>query len=92
VILRVSAGLFVRSLSRLGEVKLGYSRENLILLGVDAAPGGYKGAAIPRIQLDLLSRISAVPGLRGATVSKNGLFSGSESGDPVPSVFIASSA
>jgi predicted permease len=83
VILLVSAGLFVRSLSRLGEVKLGYSRENLILFRVDAAPLGYQGAAIPRFQLDLLSRISAVPGLRGATVSKNGLFSGSESGDPV---------
>ena len=83
VILLVSAGLFVRSLSKLGEVKLGYSRENLILFRVDAAPGGYRGAAIPRFQLDLLARISAIPGLRGATVSKNGLFSHSESGDPV---------
>ena len=83
VILLVSAGLFVRSLSKLGEVSLGYSRENLILFRVDAAPGGYGGAAIPRFQLDLLARISAIPGLRGATVSKNGLFSHSESGDPV---------
>ena len=83
IILLVSAGLFVRSLSKLGEVKLGYNRENLILFRVDAAPGGYKGAAIPRFQLDLLARISAIPGLRGATVSKNGLFSGSESADPI---------
>ena len=83
VILLVSAGLFVRSLSRLGEVELGYSRENLILFRVDAAPLGYRGAAIPRFQLDLLTRISPIPGLRGATVSKNGLFSGSESADPV---------
>ncbi len=83
VILLVSAGLFVRSLSKLGEVKLGYNLENLILFRVDAAPGGYKGAAIPRFQLDLLARISAIPGLRGATVSKDGLFSGSESADPI---------
>jgi predicted permease len=83
VILLVSAGLFVRSLSRLGEVELGYSRENLILFRVDAAPLCYQGAAIPRFQLDLLTRISPIPGLRGATVSKNGLFSGSESADPV---------
>jgi len=83
VILLVSAGLFVRSLSKLGEVKLGYSSENLILFRVDAAPGGYKGAAIPRFQLDLLARISAIPGLRGATVSKDGLFSHSESADPI---------
>src|SRR2546425_8293082 len=83
IILLVSAGLFVRSLSKLGEVKLGYNRENLILFRVDATPGGDKGAAIPRFQLDLLARISAIPGLRGATVSKNGLFSGSESADPI---------
>jgi predicted permease len=83
VILLVSAGLFVRSLSKLGEVKLGYSRENLILFRVDAAPGGYKGAAVPRFQLNLLAKISAIPGLRGATVSKDGLFSHSESADPI---------
>jgi len=83
VVLLVSAGLFVRSLSRLGEVKLGYNRENLILFRVDSAPGGYKGAAIPRFQLGLLARISTIPGLRGATVSKNGLFSHSDSGDPI---------
>lgn len=83
VILLVSAGLFVRSLSKLGDVKLGYSRENLLVFRVDGAPGGYKGAAIPRFQLDLLAKISAIPGLRGATVSKDGLFSGSESADPI---------
>jgi predicted permease len=83
VILLVSAGLFVRSLSKLGEVKLGYNRENLILFQVDAAPLGYKGAEIPRFQLNLLTKISAIPGLRGATVSKDGLFSNSESADPI---------
>src|SRR5438876_3633202 len=83
VILLVSAGLFVRSLSKLGQVNLGYNCENLLIFRVDAAPGGYKGGAIPRFQLDLLRRISAIPGLRGATVSKDGLFSGSESADPI---------
>jgi len=83
VILLVSAGLLVRSLSKLGQVNLGYNRENLLIFRVDAAPEGYKGGAIPRFQLDLLRRISAIPGLRGATVSKDGLFSGSESADPI---------
>ena len=83
VILLVSAGLFVRSLSKLSAVNLGYGRENLILFQVDAAPGGYKGAAIPHFQLNLLAKISAIPGLRGATVSKDGLFSHSESADPI---------
>ena len=31
----------------------------------------------------MLAKISAVPGLRSVTVSKNGLFSGSESADPI---------
>jgi predicted permease len=83
VVLLVAAGLFVRSLSKLGEVKLGYNTENLILFRVDTAPLGYKGDAIPRFELDLLARISAIPGLRGVTVSKNGLFSHSDSGDPI---------
>ena len=83
VILLVSAGLFVRSLSKLSAVNLGYNRENLILFRVDGAPGGYKGAAIPRFQLNLLAKISAIPGLRGATASKDGLFSHSESADPI---------
>jgi predicted permease len=83
LILLVAAGLFVRSFSRLNHVYLGYQRENLLLFRVDAAAGGFKGPAATRLYQELLERISAVPGLRGATVSHNGLFSHSESGDPI---------
>jgi predicted permease len=81
--LLVAAGLFVRSLSRLNHVYLGYQRENLLLFRVDAAPAGFKGPAATRLYQELLERISAIPGLRGATVSHNGLFSHTDSGDPV---------
>jgi hypothetical protein len=50
---------------------------------VDAAPAGFKGPAATRLYQELLERISAIPGLRGATVSHNGLFSHTDSGDPV---------
>ncbi|HEY2462074.1 MAG TPA: ABC transporter permease [Candidatus Acidoferrum sp.] len=83
LILLVAAGLFVRSLSKLSHVNLGYNRENLLLFRVDAAAGGFKGPATTELYQNLLDRISAIPGLRAVTVSKNGLFSGSESGDPV---------
>ena len=83
LILLVAAGVFVRSLSRLSEVKLGYRSENLLLFRVDASAGGYKGAAATRLYKDLLDKFSAIPGLRGVTVSHNGVFSGSESADPV---------
>ena len=83
LILLVAAGLFVRSLSRLNHAYLGYERENLLLFRVDAAAAGFKGPAATRLYQELLERISAIPGLRGATVSHNGLFSHSESGDPI---------
>jgi predicted permease len=83
LILLVAAGLFVRSLSRLNHAYLGYERENLLLFRVDAAAAGFKGPAATRLYQELLERISAIPGLRGATISHNGLFSHSESGDPI---------
>jgi predicted permease len=83
LVLLVAAGLFVHSLAKLSHVDLGYNRENLLLFRVNTTAGGYKGAAIPRLYQDLLARISALPGLRGVTVSHLGLFAGAESGDPI---------
>jgi putative ABC transport system permease protein len=83
LVLLVAAGLFVHSLAKLGRVHLGYNRENLLLFRVNAAAGGYKGAATTRLYQDVLARISVIPGLRGVTVSHNGLFSDAESGDPI---------
>ena len=83
MILLVAAGLFVHSLARLSEVNLGYNRDRLLLFKLDTAPGGYKGAAIIRLEQDLLARFSAIPGVRAATLSSNGLFQGSDSGDSI---------
>ena len=83
VVLLIAAGLFVHSLANLSRVNLGYNRENLLLFRVNAAAGGYKGPSQSRLYEDLLARIAALPGLRGVAVSHNGLFSGSESGDPI---------
>ncbi|MBA0088768.1 MAG: FtsX-like permease family protein, partial [Acidobacteria bacterium Pan2503] len=70
VVLLVAAGLFVHSLSKLTRADLGYNRENLLLFRVNPTVGGYKGPAIARLYEDLLARISALPGLRGVTVSR----------------------
>jgi predicted permease len=83
LILLVAAGLFVHSLSKLSEVSLGYRPENLLLFQVEGASGGYKGPANLRFQQELLDKFSKVPGVRAATLSSNGLFSNSESGDPI---------
>lgn len=83
LILLIAAGLSVRSLGELSKVNLGYSRENLLLFRVDAAAGGFKTPASIHLFQQLLEKIAGIPGLRGVTVSHNGLFSHSESGDPV---------
>jgi predicted permease len=82
LVLLVAAGLFVHSLAKLSHASLGYNRENLLLFRVSPTAAGYKGAAVIHLYQELLARISAVPGLR-VTVSHNGLFNGSESGDPI---------
>jgi predicted permease len=81
--LLVAAGLFIHSLVRLSEASLGYNRDRLLLFRVDAAPGGYNGASLIRLNQDLLAKFSAIPGVRSATLSTNGLFQNSDSGDPI---------
>jgi predicted permease len=83
VVLLVAAGMFVRSLAKLSEVNLGYNRENLLLFGVDSAPTGLKGRQTVRLFQDLQEKIAAIPGVRAVSVSGNGLFWHSESGDPI---------
>ncbi|MFB3923998.1 MAG: ABC transporter permease [Terriglobia bacterium] len=83
LILLVTAGLFVHSLARLSEVSLGYNRERLLLLRVDAALAGLKGPANLRLHQELLDKFITLPGVRAATLSSNGLFQGSESADDI---------
>src|SRR5271156_6810528 len=83
LVLLVAAGLFVHSLQRLSQVKLGFRSTRLILFRVSPLPAGYKDAAIPLLYQNLLDKFKAVPGVSGASLSLDGLFSGTESGDPI---------
>lgn len=83
LVLLVAAGLFVRSLQRLNGVSLGYNSTHLILFRVNPNPAGYTEATVQLLFRDLLDKIKAVPGVTGATLSADGLFSHSESGDPI---------
>lgn len=83
LLLLVTAGLFVRSLQKLASVPLGYEADHLLLFSMHPAASGYKGPAIAQLYRGISQRISAVPGVRGATFSENGLFTGRESGDQI---------
>jgi len=83
VILLIGTGLFTRTLYNMKAQDLGYSPEKLIMMKVDPISAGFQGDDIGRVGKDLLDRIRALPGVRSATFSENGLFSGTESGAPV---------
>jgi predicted permease len=83
LVLLVAAGLFVHSLERLNNVSLGFNETRLILLHVAPLPAGYTKAEIPLLYQNLLDKFKAVPGVQGVSLSTDGLFSHSESGDPI---------
>ena len=65
------------------QVRLGYNSSRLLVFRVRPIPAGYKDAAIPLLYRNLLEKFKAVPGVSAATLSADGLFSHSESGDPI---------
>jgi predicted permease len=83
LLLVVTAGLFVRSLQRLGAVPVGYEAQHLLEFSVNPAPLGYSAAAVRPFYDSLLASLAAVPGVQAVTLSSNGLFQGSDAGDAV---------
>jgi predicted permease len=81
--LLAGAGLLIRTLSNLQNVDLGYARERLAVARVDAAVAGYELHQREPLLRRILDEIKRIPGVRAATYSENGLFSGSDSGDEI---------
>jgi predicted permease len=77
------AGLLVHSLQNIRNVDLGYNREHLLVVSTDPLAAGYNNARITSFANQLAEQISSLPGVRAVTSSKNGLFSGSESGNSI---------
>ena len=69
LVLVSSAGLFVGYLSRLRNLNLGFERNNLLLVTLDFAHGGYNAAQFSRLSQELVMRLDAVPGISSATFS-----------------------
>ncbi|MEO7142862.1 MAG: ABC transporter permease, partial [Bryobacteraceae bacterium] len=80
LLLLIGAGLFIRTLRNLENVALGYQRAKLVVVYIESVSAGYKDQAAADLYLRLLDEIRALPGVRSATFSQNGLFGGSECG------------
>ncbi len=79
----ILAGLFLRTIWNLQGVALGYPKENLLLITVDGVSAGYKGPQLSNLWHDLDARLRAYPGVKSASYSINGLFSGAEADDEI---------
>ena len=83
LLLLIVAGLFVRSFQKLSDVNLGYDRDHLVVFGVNPKLAGYQSAAGTQVLKEMLDRLRAIPGIRGATLSDNGLLGDSDSRDEI---------
>jgi len=81
--LLVGAGLLVRTLLNLQHIDLGYSKDQLVTVRIDAQAAGYDVARQSTAFEALRARIRALPGVRAVTYSNNGLFGGSDNGDQI---------
>ncbi|HEV2834503.1 MAG TPA: ABC transporter permease [Pyrinomonadaceae bacterium] len=74
--LLIGAGLFIRSLSRLRNVDIGFQREHVLVFNVDPQLINYERKQIPELYKQMLERIRHVPGVESVTLTRQGLLSG----------------
>ncbi len=79
LLLLVAAGLFVRTLSNLQSVSLGFDRDNVLLFELNAPQAGYPEPQVADFYADLRRRLSEVPGVREVTLSHASLIRASRS-------------
>jgi len=76
LLLVIAAGLFVRTLTNLHSIQLGFNSENILLFSLNARQAGYKEGALARFYGDLEAQFRAVPGVRSAGLSSFPLVAG----------------
>ncbi len=69
LLLLVGAGLFVRTLSNLNRIPLGYNRDALLLFDLNALQVGYQESRAAALYADVQQRLRAIPGVSGVTLS-----------------------
>jgi predicted permease len=68
LLLLVAAGLFVRSLQKLYDLDIGFNKENLLLVGIQASPR-LTPARLKSAYGDVLDKVNALPGVKSSSLS-----------------------
>jgi macrolide transport system ATP-binding/permease protein len=71
-----AAGLFVRTLSNLQSVELGFNRENILLFQLNARQAGHRDPEITAFYGHLREQFAAMPGVHGAGLAEASLIGG----------------
>ena len=79
LLMLVGAGLFAGTLRHLETMDLGYNRQGLMMLELDPIGSGYNKKQIGQFCRNVLARLRNTPGVESASLSENGVFSGTES-------------
>jgi predicted permease len=79
MLLVVGAGLFVQTLVRLGRAPLGFRSHNLLLFSLELPQTRFPGTASLPVLRQIEQKLAAVPGVQGATLTREALISGSVS-------------
>lgn len=83
VLLLVGTGMLLRSMQQLDNADVGADRSHLLVASIEAQALGYKEVRLAGLMDDIVRRVRQVPGVVDATVSENGIFSGTESGTSI---------
>jgi macrolide transport system ATP-binding/permease protein len=73
LLLLMGAALFLRTLSNLQNIQLGFNRENVLLFELNAPQAGYPFDRVATFYSDLRTRLAGIPGVRAATLSNYSL-------------------
>ena len=94
LLMLVAAGLFVRTLSNLQTIRMGFNRENLLLFDVNARQAGHRDPEILAFYAELRKHFAGVPGVRNVTLSHASLLGAGRrlelrvGGTPAPDTWI----
>lgn len=81
--LLVGAGLLLRTFYNLQNAGIGFEKEHVLTFEIDALAAGFPGTQQFKMFSDLLNQVRSVPGVRAATFSNNGLFTGNDARDSI---------
>ena len=73
LLMLVAAGLFVRTLSNLASIPLGFNQDNVLTFRLDARQAGHTDPGIVAFYEELRRQFSGIPGVHAATLSNNPL-------------------